>query len=197
MASTPQPSRAERVASNARRWAGGGCIFADARNAVTSAAVILHQTSTHRNTMPRRVTPSSRASSRASTGFTTIVLERCSPARDFTPLTRIRRINRCPDRPKRCLQTGKRCFTNRGGCVVLMSAVGPTWPRRLRVALSVCSGGAAIRLCRRHSSCGSSRLSRRVLHLTCPASRARCARASPASRCHRRRTRRARRSAHW
>jgi hypothetical protein len=28
--------------------------------------------------------------------------------------TRIRRINRCRDRPERCLQTGKPCFTNRG-----------------------------------------------------------------------------------
>ena len=27
---------------------------------------------------------------------------------------RIRWINRCPDRPEGCLQTGKRCFTNRG-----------------------------------------------------------------------------------
>jgi putative tryptophan/tyrosine transport system substrate-binding protein len=43
MASTSQPSQAERVASNARLWAGGGCIFADASNAGTSAAVILHQ----------------------------------------------------------------------------------------------------------------------------------------------------------
>jgi Zn-finger in ubiquitin-hydrolases and other protein len=35
-------------------------------------------------------------------------------ARSFTLLTRMRWINRCPDRPERCLQTGKRCFTNRG-----------------------------------------------------------------------------------
>ena len=27
-------------------------------------------------------------------------------------------INRCPDRPKGCLKTGKRCFTNRGGSLV-------------------------------------------------------------------------------
>jgi hypothetical protein len=33
-------------------------------------------------------------------------------------LTRIRWINPCPDRPKRCLQTGKRCFTNRGRLLV-------------------------------------------------------------------------------
>jgi hypothetical protein len=31
------------------------------------------------------------------------------------PLTRIRWINQCPDRPKRYLQIGKRCFTNKGG----------------------------------------------------------------------------------
>src|SRR5579864_3628022 len=43
MASTPQPSQAERVASNARLWAGGGCIFAGVSNAGTSAAVILHR----------------------------------------------------------------------------------------------------------------------------------------------------------
>src|SRR6516225_7893678 len=49
MASTPQPSQAELVASNARLWAGGGCIFADASNAGTSAAVIPHQVSMHRN----------------------------------------------------------------------------------------------------------------------------------------------------
>ena len=35
------------------------------------------------------------------------------PARSFTLLTRIRWINRRPARPKRCLQTGKRCFANR------------------------------------------------------------------------------------
>ena len=114
MASTPQPSQAERVASNARLRAGGGCIFADVSNADTSAAAIRHQISMHRNITRLRVTRSSRASSRASDGFTTIVLVSSSPARSFTLLTRIRWINRCPDRPKRCLQTGKLCFTNRG-----------------------------------------------------------------------------------
>src|SRR6516164_1589028 len=49
MASTPQPSQAEWVASNARLWAGGGCIFADVSNAGTSAAVILHQIGMHRS----------------------------------------------------------------------------------------------------------------------------------------------------
>jgi hypothetical protein len=33
--------------------------------------------------------------------------------RSFRLLTRIRWINRCRDRPEGCLQTGKRCFTNR------------------------------------------------------------------------------------
>jgi hypothetical protein len=42
MASTRRPSRAEQAASNAWLGADGGCIFADAPNAVTSAAVILH-----------------------------------------------------------------------------------------------------------------------------------------------------------
>jgi hypothetical protein len=114
MASTPQPSRAERVASNARLRADGGCIFADVPNAVTLVVVIVHQVSMHRSTTPLRVTRSSRASSRAGGGFTTTVLENSSPARSFTALTRIHWINRCPDRPEPCLQTGKRCFTNRG-----------------------------------------------------------------------------------
>src|SRR5260221_7998261 len=39
MVSTQRPSQAEQVASNAWLWADGGCIFADAANAVTSAAV--------------------------------------------------------------------------------------------------------------------------------------------------------------
>jgi len=32
-------------------------------------------------------------------------------AQSFLLLTRIRRINRRPDQPDGCLQTGKRCFT--------------------------------------------------------------------------------------
>ena len=76
-------SQAEQVASNAWLWADGGFIFADAPNAVTSAAVIVHQISMHRNITPRRVTRSSRASSRASSGFTTIARDNPSPARSF------------------------------------------------------------------------------------------------------------------
>ncbi len=34
-----------------------------------------------------------------------------------TLLTRIRWINRRPDRPERCLRTGKRCFTNKGAAL--------------------------------------------------------------------------------
>jgi len=56
MASTSQPSQAERVASNAPLWAGGGCIFADVSSAGTSVAVILHQISMHRNITRLRVT---------------------------------------------------------------------------------------------------------------------------------------------
>ena len=115
MVSTRQSSRAEQVASNAWSGADGGFIFADAPNAVTSAAVIIHQISMHRNITPLRVTRLSRVSSRASGGFTTIVQRNSSPARSFPLLTRIRWINRCPDQPNGCLQTGKRCFTNRGG----------------------------------------------------------------------------------
>jgi hypothetical protein len=113
MVSTQRPSRAEQVASNARGWTDGGCIFADAPNAVTLAAVILHQISMHRNIAPLRGTRLSRVSSRASGGFTTIVPRSFSPARSFPLLTRVRWINRCPDQPDGCRQTGKRCFTNR------------------------------------------------------------------------------------
>src|SRR6202140_39883 len=115
MVSTRQLSRAEQVASNAQARADGGFIFADARNAVTSAAVIVHQVSMHRNISPLRVTRLSRVSSRASGGFTTIVQRNPSPARRLPLLTRIRWINLCPDQPNGCLQTGKRCFTNRSG----------------------------------------------------------------------------------
>src|SRR5438552_3717201 len=66
----------------------------------------------HRNIAPLRVTQSSRASSRASGGFTTIVLMNSSPERSFAGLTLIPWINRYPDRPKRCLLTGRRFFTN-------------------------------------------------------------------------------------
>jgi hypothetical protein len=113
MVSTRLPSRAEQVASNAWLRADGGCIFEDAPNAVISAAATVHQISTLRNIAPRRVTRLSRVSSRASGGFMTIVKRNSSPARSFPLLTAIRWINRCPDRPNGCLQTGKRCFTNR------------------------------------------------------------------------------------
>ena len=117
MVSTRRPSQAGLVASNALP-ADGGCTFADVPNAVTSAAAIVHQVSTRRNTTPPRVIRSSRASSRASIGFTTIARKNFSTGRSFTPLIRIRWISRRLDRPERCLQTGKRCFTNRGGCLV-------------------------------------------------------------------------------
>src|ERR1700683_2348808 len=99
MGSTERPSQAEQVASNAWLSADGGCIFADAPNAVTSAAVTVHQISTHRNIAPPRFTRLSRAPSRASGGFTTIVQQNSSPARSFPLLTRIRWINRRPDQP--------------------------------------------------------------------------------------------------
>jgi hypothetical protein len=114
MASTRRPSQAERGASNAWRRANGGCIFADARNAVTSAAATAHQISTRRSTVPLRGIRSSRVSSRARSGFTTIVPKKCSKARSFMLLTRIRWIKQCPDRPKRCRQTGNRCSTSNG-----------------------------------------------------------------------------------
>src|ERR1700719_307387 len=118
MVSTRQSSRAEQVASNARARADGGFICADARNAVTSAAAIVRQVSMHRNISPLPVTRLSPVSSRASIGFTTIVRRNPSPAQNLPLLMRIRWINRRPDRPNGCLQTGKRCFTNRGGSLV-------------------------------------------------------------------------------
>src|SRR6476660_9835686 len=114
MVSTRQSSRAEQVASNAWGGADGGFIFADAPNAVTLAAVIIHQISMHRNIMPLQVTRLSRVSSRASGGFTTIVQRNFSPARSFPLLTAVRWINRCLDQPDGYLPTGKRCLTNRG-----------------------------------------------------------------------------------
>lgn len=114
MASTQQSRQAEQVASNAWLWADGGCICADAPHAGTSAAVIAHQIGMRRNTTPLPVTRSSRVSSRASGGFTTIVQRSSSPARSFMLLRRIRWSNRRPGPPEWCLQTGKRCFTNRG-----------------------------------------------------------------------------------
>jgi hypothetical protein len=143
MASTRPPSQAERVASSARPRAAGGCIFAGAHNAVTSAAVTLHRIGTHRNIMPRPVTPSSRASSRASTGSTTIVRKRCSPARSFPLLERIRRISRCPDRPERCRQTGKRCSTN-SGCVLLTTECPLAAHGGVRGEPGACRSGCAL-----------------------------------------------------
>jgi|SRR5271165_5873437 len=113
MGSTQRRSPADQVAPNARLWADGGFIFAGAPNAVTSAAVIVHQVSMHRNITPRPGTRSSRVLSRASIGFTIIAQQNPLPARNLRPLTRIRRINRHRDRLERCLRTGRRCCTNR------------------------------------------------------------------------------------
>jgi hypothetical protein len=118
MVSTQRPSQAEQVASSAWLWADGGFIFADAPNAVTSAAAIVHQVSMRRNIAPLRAIRQSRASSRTRSGFTTIVQKNSSPARSFTHLTRIRWINRCRGRPKRYPQIGRRCFANRGRSLV-------------------------------------------------------------------------------
>ena len=113
MASTRRLRRAEQVASNAWLEAGGGFTFADVPNAATSAAVIIHRANTHRSITPKPATRSSRASSRASAGFTTIVRGNPSWVRSFRLRIRIRWINPCPGRPERCLQTGRGCFTTR------------------------------------------------------------------------------------
>ena len=72
-----------------------------------------HPTSMRRSTTRRQVTRSSRASSRASDGFTTIGQERLSSARSFRALNPIRRISRCRGRLGPCLQTGKHGSTTR------------------------------------------------------------------------------------
>jgi hypothetical protein len=71
---------------------GGGYMFVDAPNAVTLAAVTVHQISMHRDIASLQVTGLSRASSQASGGFTTIVQRNSSPARSFPLLTRVRWI---------------------------------------------------------------------------------------------------------
>jgi hypothetical protein len=154
MVSTWRLSLAERAASNARLRANGGFIFADARNAVTSAAATALQVSMHRNTLPPRGTRSSRASSLASIGFTTTVLKNPSPARSFPLLTRIRWINRRPDRMERCLQTGKRNFTNRPrtprsgapfDCLVaVMSGFATITPQYTNFTLACAPGSAPL-----------------------------------------------------
>jgi hypothetical protein len=90
MASTRQLSQAEQGAPNVRLRAVGGFIFADVRNAVTSAAATVHQVSMLQSTTPPRAIRSSQASSRASIGFTIIVPKNLSPARSFLPLFAIR-----------------------------------------------------------------------------------------------------------
>ena len=127
MVSIQRPSRAEQVASNVRGSADGGCISADAPNAATLAVVTVHQISMLRNTAPLQVTRLLRASSQASGGFTTIVQRNSSPARSFPLLTHVRWISRCPDQPDGCLQTGKRCFTNRGGWGDRIGAPAASW----------------------------------------------------------------------
>src|ERR1700730_5827243 len=99
MVSTQRPSQAEQVASSAWLWAHGGCIFADAPNAVTSAAVIVHQISMHRNITSLQLPRLSRVSSRASGGFTTIVQRNFLLARSLPLLTAVHWINRCLDQP--------------------------------------------------------------------------------------------------
>lgn len=136
MASTSQPSRAERVARTVQRQAGGGFISADVPNAATSAAAMRRPTSMRRNTTRRQVTRSSRASSRASDGFTTIGQERLSSVPSFRALNPILRISRCPGRLGPCLQTGKHGSTIRHSSIHWLSIddlptdfVSTAWPR--------------------------------------------------------------------
>jgi hypothetical protein len=68
----------------------GGCIFADAPNAVTSAAATIHLISTRQNITQLLAIRLSRVSSRGSGGFTTIVQRNSSPVRISPLLIRIR-----------------------------------------------------------------------------------------------------------
>jgi hypothetical protein len=61
------------------------------------------------------------------TGFTTIAPRSSPPARSLRHLTRIRLINQCRRRQKRCPQTGKRCFTNSRHTAICRAV---RWPRR-------------------------------------------------------------------
>jgi hypothetical protein len=59
-------------------------------------------------------------------------------------------IKRCRDRPKRCPQTGKRCFTNRGGSLVRPASHGVRLgvtrsPRENLTANRAANGGSARR----------------------------------------------------
>src|SRR6476661_7270898 len=94
----PWLSRAVQVALNAWRLAVGGCIFADAPNAVTSAAATIHLSSTRQNITQLLAIRLSRVSSRGSGGFTITVQGIFLPVRIFPLLIRIRWINLCPDR---------------------------------------------------------------------------------------------------
>jgi hypothetical protein len=66
---------------NAWRLAVGGSIFADAPNAVISAAVIVHQISMRRNIVRPQVTQLLQVSNQGSGGFTIIIQVNFSLAR--------------------------------------------------------------------------------------------------------------------
>jgi hypothetical protein len=79
-----------RVVPNAWRPEVGGSIFADAPNAVTSAAATIHLTSTHQNITQLLVIRLSPVSSRGSGGFTITVQGIFLPVRIFPLLIRTR-----------------------------------------------------------------------------------------------------------
>ena len=118
----PRPSQAVPAVLNAWRSAVGGCICADAPNVVTSAAAIIHRVSMHRNTTQLPATQLSRVSRQASGGFMIIERVNSLPVRNYPRRIRTHQINRCPDQLDECLQTGKRCFTNRKFTIGLLCA---------------------------------------------------------------------------
>jgi hypothetical protein len=102
-----------QVASNAWQRTNGGCICADAPNAVTSAAATVRQTSMRQSITRRQAIRSSIASSPARTGSTITERERLLRVLSCPALARIRRINLPPDPRAVCPQGGKASCTSK------------------------------------------------------------------------------------
>jgi Zn-finger in ubiquitin-hydrolases and other protein len=124
MASTLQPSQAEWVASNAR-------VVAASSQCVECGHVGCCDTSPNQHASKHNAAtghPIITSFEPASDGFTIIVLESSSPARSFTPLTRIRWINRCPTGRSGAFKLANSASRIGGGSLVLMSATGTNVP---------------------------------------------------------------------
>jgi hypothetical protein len=99
--------------SNAWQRTDGGCICADAPNAVTSAAAIVRQASIRQSITRPRATRSSIASSPARTGSTITEREKLFRVPSCAALVRIRRINLCRDPRAGYPQNGKASCTSK------------------------------------------------------------------------------------